>query len=76
MMPDAIMVLFTEARDTFSPFKGKPTDDNLLSIRETLLLILMEILYNQLGGVHSLTSLLMDPARYAVNHGATFVHPI
>jgi hypothetical protein len=36
----------------------------------------MEIPYNQLGGIHSLTGLLTDPARYATNHGATFVCPI
>jgi hypothetical protein len=47
MTPDAIMLLFEEARDTFPPFEGKPTDDNLLSIRETLLPILMEIPYDQ-----------------------------
>jgi hypothetical protein len=36
----------------------------------------MEIPYNQLGGVYSLMGLLTDPARYAANHGTTFVHPI
>jgi hypothetical protein len=69
MMPDAITLLFKEAHDTFPPLKGKPTDDDLLSIRETLLPILMEIPYNQLGGVHSLTAILVDAARYATNHG-------
>jgi hypothetical protein len=37
----------------------------------------MEIPYDQLGGVHSLTAILMDPARYASDHGgATFRHPV
>jgi hypothetical protein len=36
----------------------------------------MEIPYNQLGGAHSLTALLTDPARYAADHGATFVRPV
>jgi hypothetical protein len=36
----------------------------------------MVIPYDQLGGVHSLTAILMDPAKYATNHGgATFRHP-
>jgi hypothetical protein len=60
----------------FPSFKGRPTDNNLLLIRETLLPILMEITYDQLGGDHSLTGLLTDPARYVANHGATFVRPI
>ncbi len=58
MMPNAITLLFKEACDAFPPFKGKPTDNKLLSIRETLLPILMEIPYDQLGGVHSLMALL------------------
>ena len=69
MTPEAITLLFKEARDTFPPLKGKPTDDNLMLIRETLLPILMEIPYNQLGGVHPLTAILVDAARYTTNHG-------
>jgi hypothetical protein len=76
MTPNAITLLFKEARDAFPPFERKPTDNNLLSIRETLLPILMEIPYNQLEGVHSLTALLMEPAKYAANHGTTFVRPV
>jgi hypothetical protein len=41
MTPDAITLLFREAREAFPPFKGKPTDDNLMAIRETLLPILI-----------------------------------
>jgi hypothetical protein len=69
MTPNAIMLLFMEAHEAFPPFKGKPTDDDLTAIRETLLPILMEIRYDQLGGVHSLTAILTDPMRYAANHG-------
>jgi hypothetical protein len=60
----------------FPPSRRTPRTDNFLLIRETLLPILMEIPYDQLGGVHSLTVLLTYPARYATDHGATFVHPI
>jgi hypothetical protein len=77
MTPDAITLLFKEARDTFPPIKGKPSDNNLLLVRETLLPILMEIPFDQLGGVHSLMAILMDPTRYAADHGgATFVRPV
>jgi hypothetical protein len=69
MTPNAITLLFKEARDAFPPLEGKPTDDDLLSIRETLLPILMEVPYDQLGGVHSLMSLITDNVRYAVEHG-------
>ncbi len=69
MTPNAITLLFKEARDAFPPLEGKPTNDNLLSIRETLLLILMDIPYDQLWGVHSLTAIITDGVRYAADHG-------
>ena len=76
MTPEAITLLFREAREAFPPLKGKPLDNDLTTIRETLVLILTEIPYNQLGGVHSLTAILMEPGRYAANHGgSTFVRP-
>jgi hypothetical protein len=71
MTSNAITLLFREAREAFPPFEGKPTDNYLMAIRETLLPILMEIPYNQLGGVHSLTAILTDPMRFAANHGGT-----
>ncbi len=77
MTPNAITLLIKEARDDFPPIKGKPTDDDLLLIRETLLLILMEVTYDQLGGVHSLTALITDNVKYAAEHGGnSFKHPI
>jgi hypothetical protein len=77
MMPDAITLLFKEARDTFPPIEGKPTDDDRQLIHKKLLPILMEIPYHQLGGTHSLVGILTDATRYATNHGgATFVCPL
>jgi hypothetical protein len=76
MTPEAITLLFREACEAFPLLKGKPSDDDLTTIRETLLPILMEIPYDQLGGVHSLTAILTDPGRYAANHGGReFVRP-
>ena len=76
MTPTEITLLFKEAQDAFLPLEGKPTDDDLLSIRETLLPILMEIPYDQVGGVHSLTAIITDAVRYAANHGGNaFTRP-
>ncbi len=50
MTPEAITLLFREAHKAFPPLEGKPLDDDLTMIRETLLPILMEIPYDQLGG--------------------------
>ncbi len=43
MTPNVITLLFKEARDAFPPIEGKPTDDDLLLIWETLLPILVEV---------------------------------
>ena len=77
MTPNAITLLFKEARDAFPPLEGKPTDNNLLSIRETPLPILMEVPYDQLGGLHSLTALITEGMRYATEHGGnSFKRPV
>jgi hypothetical protein len=76
MNADTITRLFKEAYDTFPPLKGKPTDNNLLAIRETILPILMVIPYNQMKGFHSLMAIFMEAAKYKANHGASkFVRP-
>ena len=69
MTPDAITLLFKEAWDLFSPLEGMPNDKDLLSIQESLLPILMEIPYDQLRGVHSLTAVIMDAVMYTAKHG-------
>ena len=76
MMPDAITRLFKEAYDSFPPLEGKPTDDDLLAIREALLPLLMVIPYDQLNGIHSLTAILTEAVKYEVKHGNyKFVRP-
>jgi hypothetical protein len=75
MMPDTITPLFKEAYDAFPPLKGKPSDDDLLAIREALLPLVMVFPYDQLNGVHSLTAILTKAVMYEANHGAKFVHP-
>jgi hypothetical protein len=76
MCPDAVTLLFKEAFNVFPPIKGEPTNDDLLAIREVLLPILMVIPFDLLGGVHSLTALLMDDTKYTANHSSKkFVGP-
>jgi hypothetical protein len=76
LQKSAITLLFQEAREAFPPLKGKPLDEDLTTIRETILPILIEIPYDQLQGVHSLMAILTEPGRYAADHGgSTFVCP-
>jgi hypothetical protein len=76
MNADAITRLFKEAYDTLPPLEGKPTNNNLLAIRETLLPLFMVIPCDQLPGVQSLMAILAEAAKYEANHGgAKFVRP-
>jgi hypothetical protein len=75
MTPNAITPLFKEAHDAFPPLKGKPSGNNLLAIRETLLPLLMVIPYDQLNGVHSLIAILTNEVKYKADHGAKLVRP-
>jgi hypothetical protein len=68
MRPDAVTLLIKEAFDVFPPIEGKPTEDDLLAIREVLLPIPMIIPFDGDGGVHSMTALLKEPAKYALAH--------
>jgi hypothetical protein len=74
MISDVITRLFKEAHDSSPPLEGKPSNDNLLAIRETLIPLLMVIPYDQLNGVHSLMAILTEATKYEANHGTKFVH--
>jgi hypothetical protein len=73
MTPNAIICLFKEAHDAFPHLKGKPSDNDLLAIWETLLPLLMVIPYDQLNRVHSLTAFLSEAVKYKADHGAKSV---
>jgi hypothetical protein len=76
MNPDAITHLFKEAYNTSPPPEGKPTNEDLLTIRETLLPLLMVVTYDQLKGIHSLTAILTEATKYEANHGnSKFIRP-
>jgi hypothetical protein len=57
------------------PLKGKPSNNDLLAIWETLLPLLTVIPYNQLNRVHSLMAILTKAIKYKADHGAKFVRP-
>ena len=76
MTPESITFLFKEAKEAFTLIDRKPTDDDLLVIRESLLLLIMDIPYDHLGGIHSLTGIITNATTYAAKHGnVAFVQP-
>ena len=76
MTPEAITLLLKEATENFTVIDGKPLDEDILAIRKTLLPLLMEIPFDLVGGIHSLTGLITETAAYEADHGNTaFVRP-
>ncbi len=76
MTPKSITLLLKESTEAFTVIKGKPSDDDILAIRETLLPLLMDIPFDLVGGIHSLTGLITETAVYEADHGNTaFVRP-
>jgi len=76
MTPEAITLLLKEATEAFIVIEGKPSDNNIFAIHETLLPLLMDIPFGLFGGIHSLTGLIAETATYEANHGkAAFVRP-
>ena len=60
MTPEAITLHLKEATEAFTVIDEKPSDDDILAIHETLLPLLMDIPFNLVGGVHSLTGLITE----------------
>ena len=76
MTPEAITLLFKEATETFTVIERKPSDNTILAIRKTLLPLLMDIPFDLVSGVHSLTGLITKTATYAPDHwNNVFVRP-
>jgi hypothetical protein len=73
MNADAITCLFKEAYDTFPPLKGKPTNDDLLNVRETLLPLVMNIPYDKLLGVYYLTAILIEAAKHVFQENQPYL---
>jgi hypothetical protein len=66
----------THTHTHIPPLEGKPTNNNLVAIREILLPLLMVIPYDQLLGVHSLMAILTEVAKYKADHGTSkFIRP-
>ena len=76
MTPEAITLLLKEATEAFTVIEGKPSDNDILAIRKTLLPLLMDIPFDLVGGIHSLTGLITETATYKADHGnVVFVRP-
>ena len=72
MTPDKILTVLKEATNTFGNIAAKPTDDDMLHMNRTLLLILLKIPYNQFNNIHNFSGLVLPSDKYITKYGMVF----
>ena len=65
---------FANALEQFELIDGQPSDTKLTQIREVVV-TLLQILYDEMGGTHNLISLIRPMAAYTTCYGAEFAEP-
>ena len=58
MTPEEIVAKFAHALDNFEPINGQPSNTDLTRLREDVLPLLLQILYDETGAVHNLIGLI------------------
>ena len=75
MTPDKILTMIKEATGTFGNIAAKPTNDEILHAKRTLLPIFLKIPYNQVKATHNLSGLILPSTKYIAKYGMAFQHP-
>ena len=73
MTPEEIVAKFAKLLKKFEPINGQPSDIDLTQIREAVVPLLLQILYNKTGDVHNLIGLIRPEAAYTMCYGAAFI---
>ena len=75
MTPEEIVARFTHDLDNFEPITVQPSDTNLTRLRESVMPLLLQILYDETGAVHNLIGLIRPEAAYVARYGKAFPKP-
>ena len=75
MTPDEIVSKFSVALDNFEPITDQPSESYLTRLREAIAPMLLQIPYDETGGVRNLIGIVrVDPA-YLNRYGEAFPEP-
>ena len=72
MTPEEIVAKFAHALDNFDPITGQPSDTDLTRLREAVAPLLLQIPYDETGGVHNLIGLIRPKTAYIARYGKAF----
>ena len=75
MTPEKIVSEFAHSLDNFELIDEKLPDYNLTRLREAVAPLLLQILYNKIGAVHNLISLIRPEAAYVARYSKAFPDP-
>ena len=78
MTPEKTLMVIKEATVVFRNISTKITDDDMLRMNQTLLLILLilfKIPYDQVETTHNFSSLILPSAKYIAKYGTAFQCP-
>ena len=75
MTPTTLSLALADAKATFSPIVGHPTNNDLVCINDALAPILLKIMYDLSNGEQNLWGLIANVDRYLHHYGLSFVCP-
>ena len=75
MTPEEIVAKFAAALDNFEPITEQPSDTDLTRLWEAVTPLLLQILYDETGGKHSLIGLIWSKLAYVARYGKAFPEP-
>ena len=75
MTPDEIVSKFLVALDNFEPITDQPSDSDLTRLREAIAPLLLQIPYDETGGVHNLIGIFRAKPAYLKRYGEAFLEP-
>ena len=69
------MANFAHELEKFEPITGQPSDTNLTRLWEAVAPLLLQIPYDETGGVHNLIGLIRPKTAYVARYGEAFPYP-
>ena len=75
MTPDEIVSRFLVALDNFEPITDQPSDYKLTRLREAIAPLLLQIPYDEMGGVHNLIGIVRAKPAYLKRYAEAFPEP-
>ena len=75
MTPDEIFLKFSAAIDNFEPITDQPSDSDLTRLREAIAPLLLQIPYDETGGMHNLIGTVRAKPAYLKRYGEAFHEP-